>query len=414
MLAAYAGVGMVSIVTIRVVTGLAPPAVFGEASLLLGAVSLAAAIAAQPFIHTQSRYHSVAEAEGRGDAYTRAALAGVLAAGAGVYALVVLAWLVLRTMGRTSLGPSGVAALAVLILAACARSVLYGRVQAERRMFSYGGLLVGEAALIGGSTAIGVAASASVNGYVIGHAAGFLLAVLLALAVAPRSAGRLLGGRERAWEYLGQVRTYGAPFAPIGLLSWLANQADRYVLAALAGPAAAGRYVAPFAIASRGMSLAGSALGDVLRPVLFASVNQGETANSRKILLGWLGLRTLIAIVSVPAAWWLGPLISNLLLAPAYRQGAPLILAWIAGAYSVQGVIQTLETWLMVQERTGWLIAPLALGGLANLGFSLWLVPRFGAVGAAQATTASFLVQGAATVALIGAAGGSDPGRRPA
>ena len=51
----------------------------------------------------------------------------------------------------------------------------------------------------------------------------------------------------------------------------------------------------------------------------------------------------------------------------------------------------------MSLDRTGWLIAPLAVGGVANLAFSFLLIPRFGAIGAGMATTLSFIVQACVT-----------------
>jgi O-antigen/teichoic acid export membrane protein len=401
MLGVYGAVAAIGVVSIRLLTELAPPAVFGEANLLLTVLGLAVTTAFQPFTNTQLRYHSAAADAGLGDAFTRETLLWTAAAGAGVSVLAAIAWAALRAAHATQLGLTGLLGAIGLVFATGGRNVIYGRLQAERRNLRYGGLLVAEAAVVAAGAALGLWVSATVDGYVIGAAAGMVGAALLGFSFAPGGVRGLLTEARRPPDFLSQVRAYGLPFAPIGVLSWLANLADRYVLGALMGAAAAGRYVAPFSIASRGMSLFSGALGDLLRPALFAAVNRGDEAGSRSIFWGWVAARTLAAAGGLIGLALFGPLIVRLLLAPGYRQGALPIMMWVAAAYGVQGVIQTLETRLMSLERTSWLILPLAIGGVSNLAFSLLLIPRGGAVGAGQATAASFAVQAVVTLYLL-------------
>ena len=70
MLLAYGAVGLIGIIALRLLTALAPPAVFGEANLLLTTLGLATTVSSQPFTNTQLRFHSAAQASGRGDAFT--------------------------------------------------------------------------------------------------------------------------------------------------------------------------------------------------------------------------------------------------------------------------------------------------------------------------------------------------------
>jgi O-antigen/teichoic acid export membrane protein len=398
VLGAYLAVAVIGLASIRLFTELASPAVFGEANLLLSLLILALTTVSTPFTNTQLRFHSAAVAAGRGDGFTRQVLAHVLGAGGAVCAIAALAWAGLAAMGQTRLGGLGAAGALLLGLLTLVRGVLYGRVQADRRNRAYASLLVAEALAVAVCTGLALRAAPTVDGYVLGQASGMALAALLGLLVAPGLRGSAEFGApsfaRRAWRY-------GAPFAPMSLLSWLANMVDRYVLAVLAGPAAAGRYVAPFSIASRGVSLIGGALNDLYRPALFEAVNAGQVQQARKVFRHWMWVRSATAVACVLGLWALGPWLSTLLLAPAYRQDAPAVMVWVAIAYGAQGVIQVAETRLMSLDRTRRLLFPLITGGLANLAFSLVLIPREGAVGAAQATTASFLVQGLVTAALL-------------
>jgi O-antigen/teichoic acid export membrane protein len=398
VLGGYLLVAATGVASIRLFTELAPPAVFGEANLLLAFLTLALTTVSAPFTNTQLRYHSAAAAAGQGDGFTRQTLIHVLAAGAAVCAAAAMVWAAMAALDATRLGWTGMIGAVVLGLTTLARGVFYGRIQADRRNRAYALLLVAEAIVMAACTALALQAAPTVDGYVLGQAAGMAAAALLGLLVAPGLAGPVALGEagfaRRAW-------TYGAPFAPMSLVSWLANSADRYVLAALAGPAVAGRYIAPFSIASRGVSLVGGALNDVFRPALFAAVNAGEDDLARQTFRYWLWCRAGAALACVLGLWALGPWLTDLLLAPAYRQDAPQVLLWVASAYGVQGVIQVAESRLMSLDRTRRLLVPLIAGGAANLAFSLLLIPRLGVIGAAQATTASFVVQGLVTAALL-------------
>lgn len=394
----YLLVAAIGVASIRLFTELAPPAVFGEANLLLAVLTLALTTVSAPYTNTQLRFHSTAQARGNGDGFTRQVLVHVLATGAGVCAVAMIAWLVLVKLDMTRLGPAGVVGAVSLGLLTLARGVFFGRAQAERRNQAYAGLLVAEAILTAALTAFSLHHAPTVDGFILGQAGGMALATLLGWLATPRLTGpSWLAGpafRHRVW-------TYGSPFAPISLLSWLANTVDRYALATLAGPAAAGRYIAPFSIASRGVSLIGGALNDLFRPALFAAVNAEEPARASQIFRRWMAARIAAALACILGVWLLGPWLCGLLLAPAYREGAASVMIWVAIAYGVQGVIQVAETRLMSLDRTGRLLMPLLTGGLANIVFSLLLIPRHGIAGAAQATTASFVVQGMVTAALL-------------
>jgi O-antigen/teichoic acid export membrane protein len=398
MLGSYALVALVGVVAIRVLTGLAAPAVFGEANLLLVSLQLAVTVVSQPFTTTQLRYHSAEVDAGRGDSFTRAILFWTCTASAGVSLLAVLSWLVMSRLQSSQLGLPGLGGMVLLVFATAFRSVVFGRFQAERRNFIYGTLLPIEALCTAGGAAIGLWISPTVNGYVLGQASGAAVSAFVGLAMDPGAAVRTLAGREPAPQVLKQVRAYGLPFAPMGILNWLANTADRYVLGLLAGPAAVGQYVAPFSIASRAMAVLGGAMSDIFRPALFQAANRNDKRATQRIFWMWQATRAATVVVALLGLMLFGPFISRLLLAPAYRAGATPILMWVAAGYGIQGMIQTVETRLMSLDRTRWLITPLAIGGLANLGFSFLLIPHFGAIGAGMATAFSFVVQSGLTL----------------
>jgi O-antigen/teichoic acid export membrane protein len=401
LLCAYGVVAVVGVAAIRILTELAAPAVFGEANLLLMSVQLAVTTVSQPFTTTQLRYHSAELEAGRGDGFTRAILSWNCLVSGGIGLAAVLGWIIMRPLHATHMGFAGVSGMAILFLASAIRSVGFGRLQAERRIYTYASLLCAEASMAAAGAAIGLHISPSVDGYMLGQAAGACGAALLGLAVRPQTSFRMLFGSQPAHDVLGKVKAYGMPFAPMGLLGWLANSADRYALGYLAGPAAVGQYVAPFAIASRMMFMLGGAMQDIFRGAMFEAANRGDKVRTRRIFWSWLAVRLVSIVLVIIGLWLFGGLIARLVLAPSYRAGATPILMWVATGYGVQGLVAVVENRLMSLERSAWLVMPLAVGGAANLAFSFALIPRFGAIGAAMATTFSFVVQGCFTTARL-------------
>lgn len=213
--------------------------------------------------------------------------------------------------------------------------------------------------------------------------------------------GLATGGISGTKEFGARAFTYGAPFAPMSFLSWLANLGDRYTLGALLGAAAAGRYVAPFSIASRGMLLANAALCDLFRPILFDAENRDDARGARDTFVQWLLSSLLLSAAGVGVVYFGGSLIARLLLAPEYRPGAVAIMLWVSVGYTVSGITQVIESRLLSLGHSARLLLPMLMGAAANVGFSIVLIGRQGIVGAAEATCASFVFQGAATTAVL-------------
>lgn len=393
-------VAVIGLVTIRTLTGLASPAVFGEANLLLSGLALATTLAVSPLTNTQLRYHTRALERGEADSFTRETLNWVLVATTAIVGLSLASYAGWRLFGGRALSPLVPIAATIWLYATSLRTVFLSRMHAERRQTRYVVMLVVEAAFLLATTVIALRIQPSTGSYVMGQA---LSPVLLVGVIALAAPWPLIGPKPRAGEgdFLRSAWSYGAPFAPIAALSWLANQADRYTLAGLSGAAITGQYVAAFSIASRGMNMTNAALNDVMRPILFEAANRGDEEKSTRVFAAWLLARLAMSLVAVGVLALLGPLISRLLLAPEYRGGAVGVMIWIGGAYAVNGLTQTLETRLMSLDHTSKLVAPLVVGAAGNVILSVVLVPVHGAQGAAQATFGSFAVQFAVTALVL-------------
>jgi O-antigen/teichoic acid export membrane protein len=398
---AQAAVAAVGIAALRVYTGLASPAVFGESNLVLSALGLGLQLFVAGFTAALLRFYSEAPTRAAGDEFARATLRWALRAVGLLSGLLLVAWLIGRVAGASPFTLSeltlGIAWLLVMTL----RNVLMSCIQAQRRQAVYARLQVIEALLLFGVTLAALAVTPSVVAFLTGQTLAILLVVLLIVLTDGDNRAVLAWGAAPTDRFDRKAMNYGAPFAPLSFLSWLANLGDRYTLAALLGSSAAGRYVAPFSIASRGMLIANAGLCDLFRPVLFDAENRRDADGARQAFTRWIWGSVALSSVGLVIVYFAGSLIARVLLAPDYRDGAVEIMLWVSMGYAVSGITQIVECRLLSLGHSGRLLLPMILGALANVLFSVVLVRRNGIIGAAQATCASFCFQNAATTVFL-------------
>ena len=394
-------IAALGILGMRLFTDLMTPEAFGESSLVLSALALGLQLFVAGFTAAQLRFHSEAEALGNGDAFTRETMNLALRATALLAGTLLLALIPLRAYRDVSYSVAIVASGIAWLFMMTVRNVMMSRIQAQRRQSLYAGLQVAEGVLIFAATILALRILPSVGSFLIGQTIGITLLVAIILGIGAGKLGVLNGPGSPRRTFGARAWAYGAPFAPMSFLSWLANMGDRYTLAALLGAGPAGRYVAPFSIASRGMLLVNAALCDLFRPLLFDAENRHDQKAARQAFIRWVLSSLALSSVGFVVIYLGGSVIARLLLAPAYRAGAVDIMLWVSLGYTISGVTQVVETRLMSLGYSARLLLPMALGAVANIGFSIILVRSNGIVGAAQATCASFLFQNLTTVVFL-------------
>lgn len=243
----------------------------------------------------------------------------------------------------------------------------------------------------------------AIGGLTIG--VGFALAgwggaaPLLGLGLAPLAAlpfvlpGELRQARGARFEPA-RVRTYaqyGYPIAMSLALTVVLASTDRFLLAAFMDEAAVGAYHAGYSIANRTLDVLFLWLGSAGQPALVMALERGG-ADRLKIaareqlstfLLIGLPAAAGVALVAVP--------LSEVLIGEDLRGAAASITPWIA----LSALLYGLTAYYFGQaftlgRKTKHLLVAMAIPAGANVILNLILVPRFGVMGAAWATAASF------------------------
>lgn len=224
----------------------------------------------------------------------------------------------------------------------------------------------------------------AVVGALIGNALGSALGLLSAVAMRTN-----IQPAHSAFEKTRMIR-YAAPIIVFTLLINLFLSVDLWFVKAYLDSTAAGYYVAASTIAKAPYFLF-LALSFTLLPSL-ANARKSQDAQragtlilqSTRILLGSLALMATLVMSSA------GSLI-ELLFTELYAPAEPILNILICGLAFLT-VFMVFATMLNVDDRPAIAVWICAGVGFANLGLNLWWVPRFGATGAAWATTLSTFV----------------------
>lgn len=314
-------------------------------------------------------------------------LAAVAVCGLG---LLVVPWLTPLLFGQGGAVPAGelerVCTLTLLLvpfqlatmsgnyyLFALKRSGVFTLVQTAKLLFE-----VGLNVLLMGVYGLGV------TGFLLSMLAG---EVVTSLGLAGWMLVRVKPRLDRA--LLRPILAYAAPLVPVGLLQLLLHQADRRILLELAGQEAAGIYGFGYRIAFLVTSLVLGPFIVTWQPWIFGI----EDPNERARLVSRVGTYAVLAIAGASIGVVLFGRQAALILAgdPAFH-ASYRVIPFLAAAYVFWALYNVSQTPLFLAKRTRPLLVVNLVAVGMSVGLNLFLVPRFGILGAAVTTLLTFLV----------------------
>ncbi|HYD28782.1 lipopolysaccharide biosynthesis protein [Brevundimonas sp.] len=197
------------------------------------------------------------------------------------------------------------------------------------------------------------------------------------------------GGFEpaRVWGYA----RYGYPIAASLALTVVLSSTDRFLLAAFMDEAAVGAYHAGYSIANRTLDVLFLWLGSAGQPALIMALERGGPDRLKTAAREQLSTFLLIGLpAAAGVALVAGPL-AEVLIGEELRVAAASVTPWIA----LSALLFGLTAYYFGQaftlgKKTKLLLIAMAIPTGMNVVLNLILVPRFGLMGAAWATAASF------------------------
>jgi O-antigen/teichoic acid export membrane protein len=221
------------------------------------------------------------------------------------------------------------------------------------------------------------------TGRVLGQLAAVAAAAALALWWLGRDCSLRAGSGPAP---LAALLRFGVPLLPHSLAAVAMASADRLLLGGLAGAQASGQYFAAFQIAAV-LTVAAAGLNQAWVPWLYRRLAAPDDVGAREVVRATYAIYGLLlggaALLALSAAW-LVPLIAG-----AQYRAAAALLPWLAPAAAMSGMYYFVTNYLFYAGRTG-LLSGITVGcSVLQLALMLWLIPRWGAQGAAAAVLAS-------------------------
>jgi len=397
---------------LRVLTSLLSPHVFGEVVLVSGIVLMAEGLAAGPLMQAVLRYYPEAAATNRVEVL-RAATMKYLNRSTlltGVFCLIGFLLYSQFTPLSPWIGPLTVALLVVDVLRQHEITLLNSaRCQRIAALWVAADVWARPILAWAMITVTGPTVMATLTGYV-----GASLTLLLLLApwrirskvpsYKERTGGTCSASHGREWssiqkqielneQQLGKCLTrYAVPLIPLGVINWITDQADRFLIGALIGAEQAGIYAALYGLVSRPFLMAGGALELWMRPVYHEALLSRSGVREKRILQVWLRAILSIGIVGtiIFGIWQEG--IAALLLAEPYRV-ASWLMPWIAAGYGLLLIANLYGRVCYANHDTKAVFVAETTGSVASLIAAAYGVVQFGIAGAAYAVPVYFGAQ---------------------
>ncbi|GAB4280896.1 MAG: oligosaccharide flippase family protein [Coriobacteriia bacterium] len=376
-----------SLVTVPVFTRLIAREEYGYFALVNSAVGLLAVVFTNWVQGSIVRLYWTYEKEGRADEYVSTAVWSAIGSLALGVALAATGAYVLEGRlepGLMRLVPYGLLSLAVNNSTTTAMQIL----RAANRSKDYSRLSIT-------TTLVGTAASLALVVWADMGAAGILLGVVIGNAVvmpftlrSVRQQGRLGVGhvkRDVASEFL----SYGLPFVPAAISSWLLVLADRYIIGLLRGAEEVGLYAVNYNLGDKLMQLVISPFLIAVAPLLVESFEKhGEELAQR----AQTELTRYYAIVTFPLLAGLAVVSRHFVTVftgPQYHESYPVLPLVSAGAM-LYGFVRIAGNGITLYKKSMIVMTNMLAAAAFNVGANLLLVGRFGYMAAAWTTIASY------------------------
>jgi len=237
----------------------------------------------------------------------------------------------------------------------------------------------------------------------VGPFVGILAATFLVMLFdLPFMLKKMKGGKvehKRAKAYF----SYGMPISISLILTYMLSSGDMYLITWLMenGEAAAGEYSASYNLANRSLDILFIWIGMAVTPIAVTALEKEGLEKSTSVLrdygsaLLWIAMpaATGIALIAEPAGFILGE---------SVRAGAVKIMPWIAFAGVMNGMISYYaQRAFMLSGKTHMFVWSMVPPVIINIGLNLWLIPRYGLMGAVWSTVIAYAI-GLAISLIIG------------
>lgn len=190
-----------------------------------------------------------------------------------------------------------------------------------------------------------------------------------------------------------QVLWYGLPLTASLAVGLILSVSDRLLIGWFIGESATGVYSASYDIAQQTITALMSVINLAAYPLAVNALEGGgkkaayDQMSENGTLILAIGLPSTVGLIMLSAEF------TTLFLGQEFREVGVQLLPWIAVGALLSGVRSFhYDLAFQLSNRTVNQIWVLGGAAIANVGLNLWLIPTYGAIGAAYSTVVSFAI----------------------
>lgn len=215
---------------------------------------------------------------------------------------------------------------------------------------------------------------------------------------------RTYGFSRPDFGLLPKLVRFGLPLVPAGFAVWGLNWLDRIFLVKYTDLSAVGRYSLAYSLGYLGIQIIANPIWTMYPTVAAEHWNQGDREGVQRYFERTAGAMLLLVAPVVAFTAVAGGPILRILAPPSFAPAAPVIAIVMAG-YLLTLLSAYYETAMGLVHKQ-WLstVATVIAFG-SNVALNFILIPRFGIIGAAVATSAAFAIQLLFSLAVNGRLG---------
>lgn len=189
-----------------------------------------------------------------------------------------------------------------------------------------------------------------------------------------------------------EAKKFVIPLLGVGILNWIVNLGDRYILEYFHGASVVGIYSAAYGLISTPFMAIGAMVARYVYPFWYKYSAEKDIESEKNIKKYMLITTVIISFLGVILVVSFKGLLASMFLSKNYSGGAVKLMPWIAGGYGLLIVAWAFDISAYAKKKTKVITISYCIAAGVNIVLNILLIPGIGALGAAISTFLTFLV----------------------
>ncbi len=305
----------------------------------------------------------------------------------GIVMMITAPWLAVFLFNSPSfIGPVRVTALVIILNNLTLPGISWLR--AEKRAVLYSVLSIANLLLVLGTNIVLVGMlNLGVNGALLAKGAGFAITVVCTLPIMFLLIARGRSLRLRL-DIVRNLLSFGVPTVFSDIAAWILQLSDRYLLSIFGSLAQTASYSVAYVLGGVLSPVILSPFGLAWVPIMYTIAKRKDAARLFQLVFRWFCIVSLFATFALSL---LSTIVLETLFPPAY-QSAALVIPIIAVSTMLIGINYIFMTGVYIRRKTIYSVVFTSIAAGTNLLLNIFLIPRFGMMGAAVSTLLAYIL----------------------